>query len=50
MVNTYGEEEEKRIREDESTVKLYDYDLIMQCVNRYQENQKKKALITDSYT
>lgn len=50
MVNTYGEEEEKRIREDESTVKLYDYDLIMQCVNRYQENLKRKAAITNSYT
>ncbi len=50
MVNTYGEEKEREIREDESTVKLYDYDLIMQCVNRYQESKKKKALITDSYT
>jgi hypothetical protein len=50
MVNTYGEEEEKRIREDESTVKLYDYDLIMKCINRYQENLKRKAAITNSYT
>ena len=48
MVNTYGEEVEKSIREDNTTQKLYDYDLIMQCVDRHAFIKEKKQQIIDN--
>jgi len=45
MVNTYGEELERKIREDNETKKLYDYDLIVDVQKRYDENQVKIKLI-----
>jgi len=45
MVQTYGEEKERSIREDNSTKKLLDYDLIQDCVNRHGFIQEKKKII-----
>ena len=46
MVDTYGEEIERKIREDTATKKLYDYDLIIDTIHRYDECQVKKQIIT----
>ena len=48
MVNTYGEEVERSIREDNTTQKLYEYDLIMQCVDRHAFIKEKKQQIIDN--
>lgn len=48
MVNTYGEEIERKLREDNSITKLYDYDLIMQCVDRHHTITEKKAIIQEN--
>lgn len=48
MVDTYGADTEDRIWNDQETVKLYDYDLIMQCVNRHQEIVKIREKLPDN--
>ena len=48
MVNTYGEELERKIREDNTTKKLYEYDLIVDMQKRYDEIQLKKKIIQET--
>ena len=45
MVNTYGEEIEKSIREDNTTKKLLDYDLIVDVQKWYDESQVRMKII-----
>lgn len=47
MRDTYGPEVEDRLRNDNETVKLYDFDLIMQCVDRYHFIEKKEKEIEE---
>lgn len=48
MVDKYGEEKERSIREDNSTKKLLDYDLIEDCVNRHGFIKEKKQRLIDN--
>lgn len=48
MVDNYGEDVERQLREDNSITKLYDYDLIMQCVNRHHTITEKKLIIQEN--
>lgn len=48
MVNTYGEEIERSIREDNATKNLLDYDLIVDTQKRYDENQVKLKIIQET--
>ena len=48
MVNTYGEELERSIREDNATKKLYDYDLIIDTQKRYDESQLRLKIIDET--
>lgn len=47
MRDTYGPEVEDRLRNDNETVKLYDFDLIMQCVDRYHYIEKREKEIEE---
>jgi hypothetical protein len=47
MVCSYGPEIEEQLRNDNEVVKLYDYDLIMQCVDRYHFIEKKQKQIEE---
>lgn len=47
MVCSYGPEIEEQLRNDNEVVKLYDYDLIMQCVDRYHFIEKKQKEIEE---
>ena len=48
MVDKYGEEKERSIREDNTTKKLLDYDLIEDCVNRHGFIKEKKQRLIDN--
>ena len=50
MVNTYGEETERKLRTDKDTTKLYDYDLIENCVERYKTVKEKINIISKNTT
>jgi hypothetical protein len=48
MVNTYGEEIEKSIREDNTTTKILDYDLIVDVQKWYDESQVRMGILNQN--